>query len=58
MINDMAECNVSVSNDFGNFGVDVMTGEYIEPGDTRRFRMLLDVSEGAFLINEGEVTDC
>jgi hypothetical protein len=53
-----ATCTVRVSNDFGNFGFDYMVGETIGAGDTRNFRMALNVDEGSFLINEGEVTDC
>lgn len=53
-----AECTVSVSNDFGNFGFDSLVGEQIAPGETISGRMAISVSEGSFLINEGEVKDC
>lgn len=53
-----AECSVRVSNDFGNFGFDSLVGERIAAGDTFTGRMAISVSEGSFLINEGEVTDC
>lgn len=53
-----AECSVSVSNDFGNFGFDKLVGETVPAGETISLRMALDVGEGSALINEGEVTDC
>ena len=53
-----AECTVSVRNEFGNFGFDSLVGEEIAPGETFSGRMAISVSEGSFLINEGEVKDC
>ncbi len=53
-----AECTVEVFNDFGSFGVDIMTGESIAAGETRRFRVALSTGEGSFLINDGDVKDC
>jgi hypothetical protein len=55
---DVAECSVSVSNDFGDFGFDILAGEPVKTGETIEGRMAIDVGEGSFLINEGEVTDC
>ena len=53
-----AECTIRVSNDFGNFGFDVLVGERVPAGDTISGRIPLDVGEGSFQINKGEVTDC
>ena len=54
----VAECTIEVRNDFGDFGFDILVGESIEAGETIRSRIPIDVGEGSFLINEGEVTDC
>jgi hypothetical protein len=54
----LAECTIKVSNDFGNFGFDYLVGEPVGPGETINGRVALDVGEGSFLINEGEVTNC
>jgi hypothetical protein len=54
----VAECTISVENDFGNFGFDYLVGERIKPGKTLRGRVPLDVGEGSFSINRGEVKDC
>jgi hypothetical protein len=53
-----AECTITVSNDFGNFGVDILTGEPVPAGEMISRRIAMDVDEGSFLINQGEVTDC
>jgi hypothetical protein len=54
----VAKCHIKVSNDFGNFGFDKLVGEPIAVGETIEGRIPLDVGEGSFLINQGEVTDC
>jgi hypothetical protein len=54
----VAECTVRVSNDFGDFGFDYLVGETIAAGDTLSGRVPIDVGEGSFTINHGEVTDC
>lgn len=53
-----AECSVRVSNDFGDFGFDSMVGERVPAGEAIALRMALDVGEGSFTINDGEITDC
>jgi hypothetical protein len=53
-----AECTVSVKNDIGNFGFDIMVGEDVAAGETISGKMALSVGQGSFLINEGEVTNC
>jgi hypothetical protein len=53
-----ATCTVTVRNDFGNFGFDILVGETIAPGQTINGKMAISVGEGSFLINQGEVTDC
>lgn len=53
-----ATCSVSVFNDFGNFGVNIMSGERVGAGATISRRIAIDVDEGAFSVDEGEVTDC
>ena len=55
---EVAECTIEVSNDFGNFGFDILVGENVPAGETISGRIPIDVSEGSFLINHGEVTDC
>jgi hypothetical protein len=54
----VAECTVTVRNDFGDFGFDYMVGETIGAGETFSGRMAINVGEGSFLINQGDVTDC
>jgi hypothetical protein len=54
----VAKCTIKVSNDFGNFGFDMLVGEPIAVGETIEGRIPLDVGEGSFLINQGEVTNC
>jgi hypothetical protein len=53
-----ATCTIKVENDFGDFGFDYLVGEPVDPGETIRGRVALDVGEGSFTINHGEVTDC
>jgi hypothetical protein len=53
-----AECRITVTNSFGDFGFDSLVGERIPAGETVRLRMAINVGEGSFLIDEGEVTDC
>jgi hypothetical protein len=55
---ETAKCTIKVENDFGNFGFDYLVGESVPAGDTIRGRIALDVGEGSFLIDRGEVTDC
>ena len=55
---ETAECTIKVDNDFGNFGFDYLVGERVGPGETISGKVALDVGEGSFLINHGEVTDC
>jgi hypothetical protein len=53
-----AECTIRVRNDFGNSGFDILVGEQVPAGETISGRIALDVGEGSFLIDQGEVTNC
>ena len=53
-----AECTIEVRNDFGNFGFDILVGERVPAGETISGRIPINVGEGSFLIDEGEVSDC
>jgi hypothetical protein len=53
-----ATCTIKVSNDFGNFGFDILSGESVGPGETISGKMPLSVGEGSYLINKGAVSDC
>lgn len=51
-------CTISVRNDFGDFGFDSLVGERIAAFDTLSGKIPINVGEGSFLIEEGEVKDC
>jgi hypothetical protein len=55
---EIAKCKIDVRDDFGDFGFDSMTGERIEAGQTKTFRMPLSVGKGSFLMKKGTVRDC
>jgi hypothetical protein len=55
---ETATCTISVENDFGDFGFDILVGEPVGPGETISGNIPISVGEGSFLINKGEVTNC
>lgn len=54
----VAECTIEVSNDFGDFGFDILVGERVGAGDTFTGRIAINVGEGSLLIDSGAVKDC
>ncbi|HLX34865.1 MAG TPA: hypothetical protein VKR30_06420 [Candidatus Limnocylindrales bacterium] len=52
------KCTVKVSDDFGDFGFDILVGQSVSPGQTLSGDIPLSVGKGAFLMNHGSVTDC
>jgi hypothetical protein len=53
-----AYCYVEVSDSFGDSGWDSLTGEEIAPHYTSRGKVPIDVGQGSWLIDHGEVRDC
>ena len=53
-----AKCTISVKDDFGDFGFDMLVGETVGPGQTITGKMAIGVGKGSLLINSGDVKDC
>jgi hypothetical protein len=52
-----AKCTVEVRDDFGNLGWEILTGEKVAAGETKRLRVAISF-DGALRVTKGNVKEC